>query len=160
MFLKRLAALAEILLMLAMDNLFGEALYSAVFSELTNPQTATAMTQAAGEGLLILFRLGLAGVFGYLLLYFRCGITPGQAGLTRNSQSLASLVNQGIVLGLVSSFLVAALFAVHSLVPLREGLPAWWTYSDTPIDSVFLVYFLGTSVLIPPNRRDYDPWLF
>jgi hypothetical protein len=34
----------------------------------------------------------LAGVFGYLLLYFRCGITPGQAGLSRNYSILVSRV--------------------------------------------------------------------
>ena len=46
------------------------------------------------------------------------------------------------------------LFAAHDLVPFGQGLDAWWTYSDTPIDAAFWVYVLGTSMLIPPLTEE------
>jgi membrane protease YdiL (CAAX protease family) len=154
MFMKRLSALAEILLVLALGNLIGEALYSLIEPASVGNGTASAPLLAAYSGLLIFMRLGLAGGFGLLLLYLRRGITPRQAGLTRNNHSTASLVGQGCVLGLVSSFLVSVLFALHALIPLGEGLPAWWTYSDSPIDLTFLISLLGTSILIPPLTEE------
>ena len=154
MFFNRLAALAEVLLVLALGNIVGEAIFAAIVPDAVVDGSASDVATAAYEGLLILLRLGLAGLLGFALLYYRTGVTPRQAGLSRNNQPLTGLIGQGIVLGLFSSFLVALLFAVHRVIPLGEGLAAWWTYSDTPINGAFWVYLLGTSVLIPPLTEE------
>jgi|GEM_PF-3403608 len=154
MFFNRLAALAEVLLVLALGNIIGEALFVAIVPDTVANGSASEIATAAYEGLLILLRLGLAGLFGLALLYYRTGVTPRQAGLSRNGHPLASLIGQGLILGLFSSFLVTLLFAVHSVTPLGEGLAAWWTYSDTPINTAFWIYLLGTSVLIPPLTEE------
>jgi membrane protease YdiL (CAAX protease family) len=154
MLFNRLAALAEVLLILALGNIVGEAVFGIIVPHAVASGTASDTAVAAYEGLLILLRLGLAGLFGLALLYYRTGVTPRRAGLSRNGQPLGSLVAQGLVLGSFSSFLVALLFAAHRLVPLGEGLAAWWTYADTPINTAFWVYVLGTSVLIPPLTEE------
>jgi membrane protease YdiL (CAAX protease family) len=150
MFAGRLAALAEVLLILAAGNLLGAALYSLIAAPSVGDGTASELVLAAHSGFLILLRLGLAGALGFLLLFMRRRITPRQAGLGRNGQPLARLLGQGVILGLVSGFLISLLFLVHSRIPLGEGLPAWKTYSERPIDAAFWVGLLGTSVLIPP----------
>lgn len=154
MFASRLAALAEVLLVLALGNILGEALYSVIASPAVLDGSASELAQAAHSGLLIFMRLGLAATLGFLLLYFRRGITPPQAGLSRNGLPLKQLLGQGIVLGLVASFLVSLLFFVHWLIPLGAGLPAWETYSDSNIDLAFFVSLLGTSILIPPLTEE------
>ena len=154
MFFNRLAALAEVLLVLALGNIVGEAIFDVIIPEAVANGSASDIATAAYEGLLILLRLGFAGLFGLALLYYRTGVTPRQAGLSRNGHPLAGLVGQGLILGLFSSFLVALLFAVHRVIPLGEGLAAWWTYSDTPINSAFWIYVLGTSILIPPLTEE------
>jgi hypothetical protein len=80
-----------------MGNNVGEAIFTLVRSEI---DSTGEVIGAALEGLLILLRLGLTGLFGLLLLYFRRGSTPRQAGLSRNGQPLAGLLWQrlGIVL--------------------------------------------------------------
>ena len=152
--MKKLAALAEVLLILALGNIIGEALFAGIVPDAVADGTASSFSLALYEGLLIFLRLGLAGLLGLSLLYFRTGTTPGQAGLSRNGHPLAVLIGQGVILGLCSGFLVALLFAVHRIIPLGEGLAAWWTYSETPIDAAFWIYLLGTSVLIPPLTEE------
>lgn len=154
MFAQRLSALAEILLVLALGNILGELIFSVIAPPPVLDGTASKIAQAAYSGLLIFLRLGSAGLFGLILLYYRQGITPRQAGLSRNNHSLRYLIGQGLVLGLLSGFLVCSLFVLHSLIPLGEGLPAWWTYSDTPIDTAFWIGLLSTSVLIPPLTEE------
>ena len=154
MFTQRLAPLAEVLLVLALGNLVGETLFSYLAPSSVIDGTASERAQAFMSGLLIFMRLGLAGLFGFLLLYYRRGLTPRQAGLSRNNQSLKTLAGTGILLGLVSSFLVSLLFAIHAIIPLGAGLPAWWTYSDTPINLAFWISVLGTSVIIPPLTEE------
>ena len=154
MLARRVAALAEILLVLALGNLLGEALFGLLAPAAVLEGNATELSQAFYAGLLILLRLGLAGALGLALLYWRRGITPRRAGLSRNRQPLPTLLVQGAVLGLVASFLVCVLFAVHALVPLGEGLDAWWSYADTPIDAAFWVMLLGTSIFIPPLTEE------
>lgn len=154
MFWKRVAALAEVLLVLALGNLIGEVIFGQLAPPAVLDGTADDMTRSIYDGLLILLRLGLAGGFGLALLYLRRGITPRRAGLSRNGQPLAQLLRQGLGLGLFSGFLVSGLFALHALIPLGAGLEAWWTYDETPINGAFWVYVLGTSVLIPPLAEE------
>ncbi|MDD9891383.1 MAG: CPBP family intramembrane metalloprotease [Gammaproteobacteria bacterium] len=154
MFWNRIAALAEVLLILALGNLVGEALFAATLGPVLLAESASDLELATADGLLIFFRLGLAAAFGFTLLYLRRGITPRQAGVSLNNHSLGYLLQQGVVVGLFSSFFIALLFATHRIVPLGEGLAAWWTYNETPINLTFLVYFLGTSFLIPPLTEE------
>ena len=154
MFFSRLAALAELLLVLAVGNLLGVYLFGFLVPPSIEAGTASELTVSFFEGLRILMRLGLAAVFGFALLYFRRRTTPVQAGLTRAGHSTGQLVKQGLVMGLLAGFLVALLFAAHELVPFGQGLEAWWTYSETPVDTAFWVYLLGTSILIPPLTEE------
>ena len=110
--------------------------------------------QAFLDGLLILMRLGLAAALGFALLYVRTGKSPRKSGVTRNGQPLADLVKQGLILGLFSSFIISVLFQMHAIVPLGDGLPAWWTYGNNEINVAFLLSVLGTSVLIPPLTEE------
>ncbi len=154
MFFKKLSALAEVLLVLALGNIIGEAIFSTIAPDSLADGTASEMSAAVYSGLLILLRLGLAGVLGFSLLFYRRRITPRQAGLTRNNIPLADLIGQGVVMGLVASFLVALLFFTHSLIPLGNGLPAWWSYSEIPVNGAFVVSLLSTSILIPPLTEE------
>jgi membrane protease YdiL (CAAX protease family) len=154
MFLSRVAALAEILLVLALGNIIGEALYPLVVSEAVVNGTASDTSLAFAAGLLIFMRLGSAAVLGFAILYYRTGMSPRAAGLTRNNRPMSELVKLGVVMGLISGFLVSLLFLVHSFVPLGNGLAAWWTYDETPINTAFLISVLGTSVLIPPLTEE------
>ncbi|MEJ2090537.1 MAG: hypothetical protein P8Y69_19220 [Gammaproteobacteria bacterium] len=146
----RVAALAEILTVLIAGNLLGLGLYRLLVPPSIAAGTAHPAIIAAAEGLLIFLRLGSAGAIGFALLYFRRGITPRQAGLTRNDRPLAELIRVGLLLGVVTTIPIALLFTVHALWPFGEGLDAWWTYPDREIDAAFWIMLLGTSVLIPP----------
>ena len=154
MILIRIAALAEILLVLAAGNILGEALYPFVVSESVLNGTASDSSLAFASGLLIFMRLGSAAAIGFAILYYRTGKSPRAAGLTRNNQPTLSLIRQGLVMGILSSFLIALLFLVHSFIPLGEGLAAWWTYDQTPINTAFIISLLGTSILIPPLTEE------
>jgi membrane protease YdiL (CAAX protease family) len=146
----RVAALAEILTVLVAGNLLGLGLYRLLVPPSIAAGTAHPAIIAAAEGLLIFLRLGSAGAIGFALLYFRRGITPRQAGLTRNDRPLAELIRVGLLLGVVTTIPIALLFTVHALWPFGEGLDAWWTYPDREIDAAFWIMLLGTGVLIPP----------
>lgn len=154
MLLTRIAALTEILLVLALGNVLGAALYPFLVSDAVLSGTASDNAMTFASGLLIFLRLGSAAAIGLTLLYFRSGKTPRNAGLTLNNKPLSELLRQGFVLGLISSFLVGLLFAVHSIFPLGEGLAAWWTYDETPINTAFVISVLATSVLIPPLTEE------
>ena len=150
----RIAALAEVLLVLALGNVIGAAIYPYVVSSAVLDGSASDNSLAFASGLLIFLRLGSAAAIGLLLLYLRTGQTPRAAGLTRNGHSFSYLAKHGLVLGTISSFLVGLLFFIHSIVPLGEGLAAWWTYDETPINSAFLISLLGTSILTPPLTEE------
>lgn len=154
MLAKNLAALAEVLLVLALGNIIGEAIYPYLASESMLGGTASDIIVAFHEGLLILLRLGTVALLGLLLLYFRKGLTPKQAGLTRNNHALSLLVKEGLTMGLLSGFLLSLLFSIQAISPIGEGLAAWWTYSDTPINSAFWVMLISTSVFIPPLTEE------
>ncbi len=154
MLAKNLAALAEVLLVLALGNIIGEAIYPYLASESVLQGSASDIIVAFHEGLLILLRLGTVALLGLLLLYLRKGLTPEQTGLTRNDHALGLLVKEGLAMGLLSGFLLSLLFSIQAVSPLGEGLAAWWTYSDTPINSAFWVMLLGTSVFIPPLTEE------
>lgn len=154
MLIKRIAAIAEVLLVLALGNLIGEWLFTVMIPEPSDSSHGHELAAAFQAGLLIFLRLGTAGALGLLLLYLRKGITPRQAGLSLNNHSLSHLLAQGVVFGLLASFLVTLLFAAHDLIPFGKGLDAWWTYSETPIDLPFWIYVLGTSVFIPPLTEE------
>lgn len=150
----RIAALAEVLLVLALGNILGAAVYPLIVSDAVVAGTASDRAMAFASGLLIFLRLGSAGAIGLALLYFRTGKTPRDAGLTRNARPLGELLRLGFVLGLISSFLIGLLFFVHSIIPLGEGLAAWWTYADAPVDTTFFINLLATSMLIPPLTEE------
>lgn len=145
----QLAALAEILFVLALGNIAGVAIYDAIAG--TWPAMDDGGTVAAlYAGLRIALRIGLVAAFGLALLWFRRGITPRDAGLTRANKPLRHLLGAGILLGAFSSFLVALVFAVHALVPLGEGLAAWDEVRVATRNSTFYIEMLATSVIVPP----------
>lgn len=150
MILIRIAAVTEILLVLAVGNILGELLYPFVVSESVLDGSASEVSMAFASGLLIFMRLASAAAIGLAILYFRTGKSPRDAGLTRNKQPLQLLLLQGLVLGFLSSFLIGLLFLVHSFIHLGEGLAAWWTYDQQAINGAFIISLLGTSILIPP----------
>lgn len=154
MMVSRLAAMAEVLLVLALGNIVGEAMFPLFVSEAILAGTASNSAQAFAEGLLIFLRLGSVGALGFGLLYFRTGVTPVKAGLTLNNYQFSELFNAGIMLGVISGLLLSLLFAAHAFFPFGHGLDAWWTYSDTHIDSAFWIMLLGTSVFIPPLTEE------
>ena len=43
---------------------------------------------------------------------------------------------------------------MHALLPLGQGLEAWWTYPERDIDPAFWIGLLATSVLIPPLTEE------
>ena len=151
---RRFAALAEILTILILGNVIGLSVYQAIVPADVSDGTASPAMLAAFEGLLILLRIGSAAVCGFALLYYRRGVTPRKAGLTRNDQSLGSLVKTGLALGIFTTIPIALLFAAHAVVPFGEGLAAWWTYPEKEIDTAFWVGLLATSVLIPPLTEE------
>ncbi len=147
----RLAALAEIILVLALGNIVGVAAYEAIVpAELAEDGALVALY----EGLRIFLRIGFVAAFGLALLWFRRGLTPRDAGLTRAGQPLEHLIGIGIVLGGFSSFLIGLVFAVHAIVPLGEGLPAWDEVRDASLDTAFFVNMLATSIIIPPLMEE------
>ena len=151
---RRIAAVAEVLLILAAGNLLGQFLFLTLAPADVIERQAAPVVVATWDGLLILLRLGSAGALGYVLLYLRAGITPRHAGLTRNNYSLASLLGRGLLLGLFSSFLVSAFFTLNDYMPLGEGIPGWQTAGESTIDLAFWVSVLATSVLIPPVTEE------
>lgn len=150
----QLAALAEVLLVLAAGNLIGELVFSLVMPSSVLERSASDTVLATTDGLLILFRLGTAGALGLALLYWRKGVTPRDAGLSRVGKPLSTLVGLGLLMGLVSGGLVAVLFALQEWLVLGEGLPAWKTYSQTSLNLAFLIGVIGTSVIIPPLTEE------
>lgn len=114
---RRFAALAEIFLLLALGNIVGIAIYDAVLPASATCAEAGGIAEALYGGLRILLRIGLVAAFGLALLWFRRGLTPRDAGLTRADKPLGYLVGVGILLGGFSSFLIGLVFAVHAVVP-------------------------------------------
>jgi membrane protease YdiL (CAAX protease family) len=147
---QRLAALAEVLTVLVLGNLIGLGVYQLVVPTGVADGTAADAEAALWEGILIFLRLGSAAVIGLALLKLRRGLTPREAGLTRNGQPLGQLAATGIVLGMLTTLPIAVLFAVRSVAPFGAGLDAWWTYDERPVDTAFWIRLLGTSILIPP----------
>lgn len=146
----RIAALAEVLFVLALGNIAGVLIFEAIVPASATSAEAGGVTEALYAGLRIFLRIGLIAVFGLTLLWFRRGLSPRDAGLTRAGQPLSHLVGIGFVLGLFSSFLVGSVFAVHAIVPLGEGLTAWATIRESELDLAFYVDLLATSIIIPP----------
>jgi membrane protease YdiL (CAAX protease family) len=151
---RRFAALAEILTILILGNVIGLSVYQTIVPANVADGTASPAMLAFFEGLLILLRIGSAAVCGFALLYYRRGLTPREAGLTRNNQPLGSLVKTGLALGIFTTIPIGLLFAARALMPFGEGLPAWWTYPETEIDTAFWIGLLATSVLIPPLTEE------
>jgi len=151
---RRFAALAEILSVLVLGNLIGLSLYQLMIPGSVADGTADAVLIATSEGILILLRIGSAALIGFALLYHRRGLTPRDAGLSRNRQPLYTLVRTGIAMGIVTTFPIALLFAAYALFPFGEGLEAWWTYPERDIDPAFWVGLLATSVLVPPLTEE------
>jgi membrane protease YdiL (CAAX protease family) len=145
----QLAALAEILFVLALGNIAGVAIYDVIAGTWPAPDR-DGIVAALYAGLRILLRIGLVAAFGLALLRFRRGLTPRDVGLTRANQPLRHLLGVGILLGAFSSFLVALVFAVHAIVPLGEGLPAWDEVRVATRDATFYVEMLATSIIVPP----------
>jgi membrane protease YdiL (CAAX protease family) len=143
----QLAALAEILFVLALGNIAGVAIYEAVVSKWS---ADGGISESLYAGLRITLRIGLIAAFGLVLLWFRRGVTPRDTGLTRAGKPLGYLVRVGILLGASSSFLVGIIFAVHALVPLGEGLPAWDEVRTVTRNTAFYVEMLATSIVVPP----------
>ena len=145
----KLAALAEILFVLALGNIAGVAAYEALVG--TSPAAdGDGVTAALYAGLRIALRIGLIAAFGLALLWIRRGLTPRDAGLTRAGKPLGHLVGVGILLGAFSSFLIGLVFAVHTIVPLGEGLAAWDELRAATRDTAFYVDMLATSIIVPP----------
>ena len=145
----RIAALAEILLVLALGNIVGVALYDfLVTAEIA--ARADGVQAALHGGLRIFLRIGCVAAFGLALLWFRRGIRPAATGLTLANKPLGSLIATGVVLGAVSSLLISMVFAVHTLIPLGEGLTAWDELRRSRLDAAFYVELLATSVIVPP----------
>jgi membrane protease YdiL (CAAX protease family) len=147
---RRFAALAEILTILVLGNLAGLGAYQLLEPTAVVQGTASPELVAACEGLLIFLRLGSAAVFGYGLLYYRRGLTPRQAGLTRNQRDLGELIRTGVLLGVFTTIPISLLFAAHELLPFGDGLDAWWSYRNQDINTAFWINILATSVLVPP----------
>jgi membrane protease YdiL (CAAX protease family) len=146
----RLAALAEIFLALALGNIVGVAIYEAIAPAQVLSDGGGGTTEALYAGLRILLRLGSVAAIGLALLWFRRGLTPRDAGLTRAGKPLGYLVGVGLLLGGFSSFLIGMVFAVHAVVPLGEGLTGWQELRLATRDTAFYVELLATSIIIPP----------
>ncbi len=147
---ERLAALAEILLVLALGNIVGVAVYEAVLPTSMISDDVGGMSESLFAGLRILLRIGFVAAFGLMLLWFRRGITPRGAGLTRAGKPIGYLIRVGILLGGFSSFLIGLVFAAHAIVPFGEGLAVWQEMRQSTLDPAFFVDLLATSIIIPP----------
>lgn len=150
----RLASLVEVLVVLALGNIAGVLLFNAIVPAAVTQGDVGGIAAALYAGLRILLRIGLVAVFGLALLWYRRGLTPRDAGLTRAGKPVAHLVGIGIVLGAFSSLLVALVFAAHELMPLGEGLPAWAAFRESAWTTALLIELLATSVLIPPITEE------
>ncbi len=146
----RLAALAEILFVLALGNIAGVMIYEALLPAAVVAGEASPTVTALYGGLRIFLRIGLVGAFGLGLLWFRRGLTPRDAGLTRAGKPLGHLIGIGILLGGFTSLLTAIVFAVYTLFPFGEGLAAWKDMRNSEINTAFFVELLATSIFIPP----------
>ena len=150
----RVAAMAEIILVLALGNIIGIAIYESILPKSVAEGNANPILINFYAGLRIFLRIGITSILGFGLLYFRRRITPRQAGLTRNRKSLLFLVQKGFVLGIFTAFFVALLFSVHDLLPFGQGLASWWTYHEKPIDLAFAIELLATSIFVPPLMEE------
>ena len=83
-------------------------------------------------------------------MWFRRGLVPRDAGLTRAGKPIGELLGIGIVLGGFSCFLIALVFAVHTVVPLGEELAGWIEIREATFDAAFYVDMLATSIIVPP----------
>lgn len=146
----RLAALAEIMLVLVVGNVVGAAIYNVVASVPASGAEGGGVTDGLREGLRILLRIGLIAACGLALLRFRRGVTLREAGLTRAGLSIAHLFRVGFLLGGFSSFLIGLVFAVHAVAPLGEGLAVWDEMRRSSRDIAFYVDLLATSIIVPP----------
>lgn len=150
----RIAALSEIILVLALGSLIGVMIYETILPASMLDGSASPILISLYSGLRIFLRIGVTALLGFGLLYFRKGITPRQAGLTRNNKGLLELTRIGMVLGIFSATFIALLFVLHDLVPFGEGLATWRNAGDKSIDREFVVKFIATSVLIPPLMEE------
>ena len=150
----KIAALVEILFVLALGNIAGVAIYEAVAPAAVAAGEASGVEAGLYAGLRIFLRIGMVAAFGLALLKFRRGTTLRDAGLTRAGRPLGELVGVGIVLGAFTSFLVGSVFALGSLVPLGEGLAGWSEIRNSTLGTAFYVNLLATSILIPPLTEE------
>lgn len=147
---EQLAALAEILLVLALGNIAGVAVYEAILPTSMIHGDVDGIVESLYSGLRILLRIGFVAALGLMLLWFRRGVTPRGAGLTRAGKPMAYLLRVGLLLGGFSSFLIGLVFAVHTVVPFGEGLAVWKEFRESTLDPAFLVDLLATSIIVPP----------
>ena len=146
----QLAALAEILLVLAAGNIAGALIYAAIVPASVAAGEASDVVESLFAGLRILLRIGLIAAFGLALLRYRRGSTLRDAGLTRAGKTVPHLIGVGILLGAFSSFLAGLIFAIHAVVPFGGGLAAWADIRVAPRNTAFYVDLLATSLIIPP----------
>lgn len=150
----KIAALVEILFVIALGNIAGIAIFDAVVPAAVAAGEASGVEVGLYAGLRIFLRIGLIAAFGLALLKFRRGTTLRDAGLTRAGKPLGELVGIGIVLGGFTSFLVGVIFAVHSIIPLGEGLSGWTEITKSTLDTAFYVDLLATAIIIPPLTEE------
>lgn len=150
----KIAALVEILFVIALGNVVGVAIFEAIAPAAVAAGEASGIEAGLYAGLRIFLRIGLIAAFGLALLKFRRGTTLRDAGLTRAGRPLGHLVGVGIVLGAFTSFLVGSVFALGSLVPLGEGLSGWTEITKSTLDTAFYVDLLATAIIIPPLTEE------
>jgi membrane protease YdiL (CAAX protease family) len=150
----QIAALAEVLLVLALGNILGVMIYESILPLDVVDGTASEELINFYAGVRIFLRIGLVAVFGFALLYYRRGMTPRAAGLTRAGKPLIELVKIGFLLGVFTTFLTAFLFGLNDIVRLGDGFAPWWTFSNRPINMALAIELIATSVIVPPLTEE------
>ncbi len=150
----QIAALAEVLFVLALGNIIGVMIYEAILPMAVVNGTASEELVNFYAGVRIFLRIGLVAIFGFALLYYRRGMTPRDAGLTRAGKPLMELIKIGFVLGVFTTFLTAFLFGLNDIVRLGDGFAPWWTFGDRPINTALAIELIGTSVIVPPLMEE------
>ncbi|MDX1629521.1 MAG: CPBP family intramembrane glutamic endopeptidase [Fulvivirga sp.] len=73
-----------------------------------------------------------------------------QWGVSTGKHSIGKLLGMGVVLWAVTILPLQILFTVNQITPLGEGLPLWELQDDIGFRTDFLIFFLFTSMIIPP----------
>lgn len=156
--LKYATPIAEVFSVILVGNILASLVLSQILDPALMNQTPTADTnffQMAGvTSTSMIFRFGFMIVIAFFIYKLWHRDDRKQIfktwGISTGGRSTIKLVGMGILLWAVTILPLQILFTIDQVIPIGEGLPIWELQDEIGLRTDLLVFFLFTSIIIPP----------